>query len=154
MVSALKAYERRRGRRHVLIWIAALISLFGILAAFNPTKYLSSGVMLRFGVMIFLVLVVVCFVGTPKWLLRRRLPKSLPLEQTWRFSEEGVEISSNIEDSRLSWNTYCGFAETEDYFYLLPSPRILNILPKSSFAAPEDVKAFRELVTRKIGAAK
>jgi hypothetical protein len=85
----------------------------------------------------------------PKRALDKLGPSKLPMKSLWRFSEEFIECTTQLEDSRLDWKSLVGFKETEAYFFLVPSTGHGSVIPKSGFAVAEDVASFRELLARK-----
>jgi len=65
------------------------------------------------------------------------------------ISEDGILITMPTAESRMKWDNFVRFLESDDIFVLFHSDLIFNILPKRAFTTDE-VDRFRELILRKI----
>ena len=68
---------------------------------------------------------------------------------TTDMSEDGILITMPTAESRMKWDNFVRFLESDDIFVLFHSDLIFNILPKRAFTTDE-VDRFRELILRKI----
>ena len=68
---------------------------------------------------------------------------------TTDISEDGILITMPTAESRMKWDNFVRFLESDDIFVLFHSDLIFNILPKRAFTTDE-VDRFRELILRKI----
>ncbi len=94
------------------------------------------------------------FVVTRGWFVGVRKALSLPgaLEnRSYRFSEEGVEVSSRSMDSRMSWTNYEELREWDDGF-LLKSTGVNRFifLPVRAFNSGEDRNSFRTMARQHV----
>ncbi|MFT4546177.1 MAG: hypothetical protein ACI9MB_000118, partial [Verrucomicrobiales bacterium] len=68
------------------------------------------------------------------------------------FEEEGIRSSSALGESTLEWSIYNHVVfETDDYFLPMISKRSFSIIPKRAFGCDDEVAAFRQLLTEKLG---
>jgi hypothetical protein len=94
------------------------------------------------------------FLVARSWFVGVRRAQSLPgaLEnRTYRFSEDGVEVTSDSIDSRASWANYEELREWDEGF-LLKSTGVnrLMFLPLRAFSSVEDCDAFRTMARRHV----
>jgi hypothetical protein len=143
MVDGLTAYNRRRSNWIACILVAAVLSLLTL----HRVRLSSTDIGLLTVVPI--VLILSRFVINP-WHIARGLPRHLPIEQTCRFSDDGIEFSSNVEQSHQDWKAFWGLRESKGYFYLMYTSRVMVLLPKRGFRSEQDIDAFRALATRKL----
>ena len=62
------------------------------------------------------------------------------------FSEDGVQIESNVANASAKWAAYIQIRETRKYFFLFAAPGFANILPKRCFLDESAIAEFRSLV--------
>src|SRR6516162_5424219 len=69
------------------------------------------------------------------------------------FSEGGVEKATLHSESKVEWKAFERYSETNKYYFLYYSPgQVAEIVPKDSFASPNDEVSFRELLIRQLAA--
>lgn len=64
------------------------------------------------------------------------------------FSEEGIEVESNVASAKVKWAAYMQVRETGQYFLLYAAPGFANVVPKRHFPNPDTISAFRAIVRR------
>ena len=62
------------------------------------------------------------------------------------FSEDGIQIESQIANGFAKWAAYVRATETRKYFLLFAAPGFANILPKRCFLNESAIADFRSLV--------
>lgn len=62
------------------------------------------------------------------------------------FSEDGIQIESQIATATAKWVAYQQVRETREYFLLFAAPGFANILPKRCFLNKSEMAEFRALV--------
>ncbi|HEX9347446.1 MAG TPA: YcxB family protein, partial [Gemmatimonadales bacterium] len=73
----------------------------------------------------------------------------LPFESV--CTESGIESSNANSTNRLPWNHLIRWKEGPALFVVYQSDLIFNIVPKRCFAEPDQVDAFRSLLTERLG---
>lgn len=92
------------------------------------------------------------FVSAPRDVYRKLNPATRDLEQSFLFTEEGVDARLRTGEAKLDWKMWMKFRESDRYFFLFQAQEQFTVLPKRAFAGAEDVDAFRELLKRKFPA--
>jgi YcxB-like protein len=83
-----------------------------------------------------------------------RQQKSLHLPYSVEFTDAGI-VSTRVEgETKHGWDYYRKWNEGKTLFLLFQSEVLMNMIPKRCFASPEEMAEFRELLAKKIGAAK
>jgi hypothetical protein len=66
-------------------------------------------------------------------------------------TESGIESTNANSSTRLPWNHLIRWKEGATLFVVYQSDLMFNIVPKRCFAQPEQVDAFRSLLTERLG---
>jgi hypothetical protein len=84
--------------------------------------------------------------------VRRQLPRSLPDEYHFTFSEDGTRMRSTSFDANCSWSYYKNAAILQEFYLLyIASPgRGYHIIPKRAFLNAVDRSNFEALLTAKL----
>jgi hypothetical protein len=83
-----------------------------------------------------------------------RQQKSLHSPHSVEFTDAGI-VSTRVEgETKHGWDYYRKWNEGKTLFLLFQSEVLMNMIPKRCFTSPEEMAEFRELLTKKIGAAK
>jgi len=81
----------------------------------------------------------------------RRTPKMMA-EMSWQVDDQQVVIRNAQQETRMDWAKWERCVELERYFlfFLAENKRMFQFVPKRAFQSPEQLAAFRELVSRKL----
>jgi hypothetical protein len=133
-------------RQSSRIWTIAVI---GVVCVFVGLGGLLSGSGRSISTFLLILGCLNVFVVTRGWFVGVRKALSLPgaLEnRSYRFSEEGMELSSSSMDSRMSWTNFEELREWDDGFFLKSTGVSRFIfLPVRAFSSGEDRDAFRTM---------
>lgn len=156
LISAIRAFKGHHHRRLYLL-LGFLGVLFLALSAWllarapleHPARNMTA---ITCGVATLIALLVLNdrVIG-PRSALRQIGAARLPLDYNWRFGEEKIDFTCPLEEGKFDWRHWIKSLETRDYFFLYSTHLIFNVFPKKGFAGPEELAAFRELITRKFG---
>ncbi len=77
------------------------------------------------------------------WRMSRRLNPKMG-EEEFRFCEDILRVSSNLQSGEIKYDTYLHLVETRGYFVLYIQNRLAHVIPKSAFVQgdPADFAAF------------
>ncbi|MBW4644831.1 MAG: YcxB family protein [Goleter apudmare HA4340-LM2] len=65
-------------------------------------------------------------------------------------TEEGLQIKTDLSESKLNWSLYTHWQETPNLFMLYQSLNIFNLFPKRAFSSEAEMNEFRELLKIKL----
>ena len=82
-----------------------------------------------------------------------RQQKSLQSLHSYTAMDEEVFIKSPTSEEKLPWDHFTKWKEGKNLFVLYLSDVMFHIIPKRSFAAPEEIIQFRQLLQTKLGSA-
>ncbi|HEY2760611.1 MAG TPA: YcxB family protein [Pirellulales bacterium] len=68
------------------------------------------------------------------------------------FSENGIHFKTESIDSTIAWSHYNKVLEDQNVILLIYGSRMYTVIPKRVFSDASQLKAFREIVARQIGA--
>ena len=83
-----------------------------------------------------------------------RQQKSLHSPYSIEVGDEMIFTKSENGESKLPWDFFIKWKENSGLITLYQSDIMLHIFPKRSFASPEEVAQFREMLIKKIGPAR
>ena len=92
------------------------------------------------------------------WMPRRcrktfRQQKAMQVPHLYELTDELFVNKAEYGETTLTWDYFRKWKEGKEVFTVYQSDRIMQIIPKRAFASPEEMAEFRELLTKKIGAA-
>lgn len=98
-------------------------------------------------------LVPILFVALICWGIRRQANKLSEIAEETRltFSDSGIESNSASASARVNWERYQKIVETKTDFLLYPQGNLVVPIPKSTFAAEEQIAVVRSLIANKLG---
>ncbi len=67
------------------------------------------------------------------------------------FSEQGIKSKTPTTASKRDWESYANIYETEKDFIFFQQENAFATIPKRFFKSQTEIKALRELVSRKLG---
>jgi hypothetical protein len=67
------------------------------------------------------------------------------------FDEAGVHAKTNTYDAKRLWTAYFSVLESKRLFLLVYGKGVYATIPKRAFSGEEQIRAFREMLERKIG---
>ena len=144
--------------RPVIKWAGYLLLtlIFAVLAISASAAIANSGE-ISAPIWIFAGLAYIGFIfgfWTP-WRCRKtfRQQKTLQLPYSYEFTEEFVIAKAEYGEAKQTWDFFRKWKEGKDIFTIYQSDPIMQMIPKRVFSSPEEVAYFRDLLTRKIGAA-
>ena len=87
-------------------------------------------------------------------LLKGISPELLECEQSYRFTDLGVEGRGPLGESRLDWRVWTSCVESVNFFGLVQTSGSINAIPKSAFSDEKQRQSFRELLRLKLHSSK
>jgi hypothetical protein len=66
------------------------------------------------------------------------------------FSEDCIKFKTPSIDSELKWSVYSELWENDDFYFLIQAPRQYALIPKRTFACPDDERRFNEIARANI----
>ena len=126
-----------------LALLALGLLFFAAIGELSMTLFLAStlGVLIAFLIALFYVLPRQRFRGDPKY----------RDEYFLEFTDEGIHLTTEHVDSRLSWSLYSSVLENERFYVLVYGKGMISAIPKRAFTAAHQEEAFRQLLRRKLG---
>jgi len=61
------------------------------------------------------------------------------------FTNSGITFRTASVDSTLKWDTYSEIWESNDFYFLIQSPRLYSLIPKRAFGSPDEMRVFEEM---------
>jgi hypothetical protein len=83
-----------------------------------------------------------------------RQQKTLQLPYSYELTDELIIATAEYGGTKLTWDYFQKWKEGKTIFTVYQSDRIMQMIPKRVFTSPEEMAQFRELLTKKIGAAR
>jgi hypothetical protein len=153
-LAANKLHMRQRGWKRVA-WIVfwVLLGVGALLFADVAIQDPNAGV---------LPLVLILLVAATQLVVRliylpRRVRRVYSQQRTLQLPFESVCTDSGIEwknanaEIQTPWSHFIRWREGDDLFVVYQSDIVFNMVPKRCFAQPEQVDAFRNLLTERLG---
>ncbi len=86
-----------------------------------------------------------------RWMSRRNFAKFAMLQHPIRysFSDENVQLTTQLSEAMTPWNTIQKVEESRDFFLLFQSAFMASPLLKSGFKNESEMERFRQLVRSK-----
>ena len=66
-------------------------------------------------------------------------------EYTLTFSNSGITFKTPSIDSTIKWDMYSEIWESNDFYFLIQSPRIYTLIPKRAFGSPVEMRMFEDI---------
>ena len=66
-------------------------------------------------------------------------------EYTLTFSDSGISFKTPSIDSTLKWDVYSEIWESNDFYFLIQSPRMYTLIPKRVFGSPAEMRMFEDI---------
>jgi hypothetical protein len=153
-VAANKLHMQKRGWKRVL-WIVfwVLLGVGALLAADitvqDPKAGLTPLLLILFIAAVQLFVRLFYLPRRVRHVYSQQRNLQLPFESV--CTESGIECTNANTSSRLPWNHLIRWKEGATLFVVYQSDLMFNIVPKRCFAQPEQVDAFRGLLTERLG---
>jgi hypothetical protein len=132
------------GSAAALVMLSPLLLLAGV----SMSPYVALGCFVGGAAFLYFL-----FGSGPREVYRKLNPATRDLEQSFRFTEEGIEARLQTGEAKLDWKTWMKFRETDRFFLLYPAQEMVTVLPKRAFTGAAEIDSFRELLKRKFGPA-
>jgi hypothetical protein len=146
---ALFAQPKVSSERKILILvIGSVLSLFVVFLMVTLGFRQGS---LQVGVIIFWFASWIVFkLARPVWVNRDfRQHPNFSRKQILRIDEDGLHATSEIGQSERTWRAYTKYRETQNLFVLYLGARLIEVIPKRAFSAPQ-LEEFRDLLHRNL----
>ena len=147
--AARQAMVRQPG--YIVVGIAAALAMLSpllLLAGVPMSPYVAFGCFVGGASFLYFL-----FGSGPREAYRKLNPATRDLEQSFRFTEEGIDARLQTGEAKLDWKTWMKFRETDRFFFLYPAQEMITVLPKRAFSGAVEIDSFRELLKRKFAPA-
>ncbi|MDR3011602.1 MAG: YcxB family protein [Chitinispirillales bacterium] len=131
--------------------IIAVFLLFSICFRFVPDLKMLSTIILV-ATIFFSALVFFLYFCAP-FLMYKKNPK-YHAEYMLTFSKDNIIFKTPNIDSVLQWGIYSELWESNDFYFLIQTPRMYSIVPKRAFKNSADKQIFEEIAMSNIKKAK
>ncbi|TWT66107.1 YcxB family protein [Allorhodopirellula solitaria] len=149
LLETLSRYRSQHLGRRIWTWFRFAIAIMLLAAAlvglFVP-QYIASAVMFAMAVFMFFPHKIDNFFARRNF---RRSPYC-NTEHTMRFSDQGLESSSDVQESTLKWGAFSQAVIFPDGILIFQGPKMVHWIPDDSLQRSSDAERLRELVTSKL----